>query len=162
MTAPHEHEHRRLGWHPDEIRLDEPTRASRLRWVIAVDTALPAGVAANAAACLAASAGASVAGLLGPGGTDGDGAWHPGLPWAGCTVLGATAAELAELRARAHASDDVAVVDMPGSAQTNRVYADYLRELAGTPAERLDLRAVGVLGPRRTIDRLTKRLGLLA
>lgn len=160
MTAANEDE--RIGWEPEEVRLDEPTRASRLRWVIVVDTALPAGVAVNAAACLAASAGAAVAGLLGPGGTDADGAQHPGLPWAGCAVLGATAAELTDLRTRALAAAAVFLVDMPGSAQTNRVYADYLSELAGTPADRLDLRAVSLLGPKNTIDRLTKRLGLLA
>lgn len=159
MNAPNEGQP--VGWDPDEIRLDEPTRASRLRWVFAVDTALPAGVAVNAAACLAASAGASVAGLVGPGGTDAGGAWHPGLPWAGCAVLGATAAELADLRTKALASDEVFLVDMPGSAQTNRVYADYLSELAGTPADGLDLRAVSVLGAKNKIDRLTKRLGLL-
>jgi hypothetical protein len=123
--------------------------------------ALPAGVAANAAACLAASAGARVSGLLGPGGNDADGAWHPGLPWAGCAVLGATAAELADLRTNALAAEDVLVVDMPGSAQTNRVYADYLTELAVTAADGLDLRAVSVFGPKNKIDRLTKRLGLL-
>ena len=151
----------KVGWDPDEVRLDEPTRASRLRWVIVVDTALPAGVAVNAAACLAASAGATVNGLLGPGGTDADGAWHPGLPWAGCAVLGATAGELVEFRVKALASDDVLVVDMPGSAQANRVYADYLTELAATAADMLDLRAVSVFGPKNKIDRLTKRLGLL-
>ena len=87
--------------------------------------------------------------------------WHPGLPWAGCAALGATAAELADLRAKALAADEVVVVDMPGSAQTNRVYAGYLTELAGTPADRLDLRAVSLLGPKNRVDRLTKRLGLL-
>jgi hypothetical protein len=150
-----------VGWQPAEVRLDEPTRASRLRWVIVVDSALAAGVAANAAACLAASAGATVSGLLGPGGEDADGAWHPGLPWAGCSVLAATAAELADLRTKALAAGDVLVVDMPGSAQTHRVYADFLAELAVTIADGLDLRAVSVLGPKNRIDRLTKRLGLL-
>ena len=159
MTTPNERQS--VGWGEDEIRLDEPTRASRLRWVIVLDSALPAGLAVNAAACLAASAGAAVAGLLGPGVADADGAWHPGLPWAGCAVLGATAAELADLRARALASDDVFVADVPGSAQTHRVYADYLSDLAGTPADRLDLRAVSVLGPKNKVDQLTKRLGLL-
>ena len=159
MTAPNES--KPMGWDPDEIRIDEPTRNSRLRWVIAIDSSLPGGVAVNAAACLAAVAGASVAGLLGPGGSDADGAWHPGLPWAGCAVLGATTPELTDLRTKALAADDVLVIDMPGSAQTNRVYADYLSELAGTPADRLDLRAVSLFGPKNRIDRLTKRLGLL-
>lgn len=150
-----------IGWQPDEVALDEPTRNSRLRWVIVVDAALPAGASVNAAACLAAAVGDRVAGLLGPGGPDADGAHHPGLPWAGCTVLAADAAGLADLRARAAGSDGVLVVDMPASAQTNRVYTDYLAELARTSAGGLDLRAVSVLGPKNRIDRLTKRLSLL-
>lgn len=42
---------------PGELRLDEPTRAGRLSWVIAVGAALPAGLSVNAAAW-----------LVGPGG----------------------------------------------------------------------------------------------
>ena len=76
-------------------------------------------------------------------------------------MLGATAADLAELRGRALAADEVVVFDMPGSAQTNRVYADHLSDLAGTSTDHLDLRAVSVLGPKNKVDRLTKRLGLL-
>lgn len=152
----------RLGWAPDEVALDEPTRRSRLRWVVVVDTSLPAGMAVNAAVCLAAATGEAVTGLLGPGGVDADGTWHPGLPWAGCTVLGASPQELLELRARATQAQDVLVSDMPGSAQTNRVYADYLRELGETGGAELALRAVSVLGPRNRVDRLVTGLALLA
>jgi hypothetical protein len=151
-----------VGWSPDEVRLDEATRRSRLRWVVVVDGALPAGLAVNAAACLAASSGAAVTGLVGPGGHDADGGWHPGLPWAGCTVLAATAQELVDLRAKATAGDGVLVSDVPASAQTNRVYADYLGELARSGTPDLGLRAVSLLGPRNRIDKLTKGLGLLA
>ena len=151
-----------IGWLPDEVRLDEPTRRSRLRWVVVVDATLPAGRAVNAAACLAASTGAAVAGLLGPGGQDADGGWHPGLPWAGCTVLAVSPQELLDLRTRAAGLKGVLVSDMPDGAQTHRVYADYLQELARSPTGELGLRAVSLLGPRNRIDRLTKRLSLLA
>ena len=151
-----------VGWAPEEVALDEPTRRRRLRWVVVVDASLPAGMAVNAAACLAAALGEAVAGLLGPGSEDADGTWHPGLPWAGCTVLGATPQELLELRARATGAQGVLVSDMPGSAQTNRVYAAYLQELQQTGAADLALRAVSVLGPRNRVDELVKRLPLLA
>lgn len=151
------------SWAADEVRLDEPTRASRLRWVLVVDEALPAGAVVNAGACLAAAVGYAVAGLLGPSGLDADGVPHPGLPWAGCTVLAASAAELTDLRVRATAAaPDVLVVDMPRSAQTNRVYADYLGELGRTSGPDLALRAISLLGPKNRVDRLTKRLSLLA
>lgn len=150
-----------LGWNPDEIAIGEPTRNSRLRWAVVVDAALTAGEAANAVACVAANAGQSVAGLIGPGGPDADGQPHPGLPWAGCTILAAPAEALLELRRKAVAAGDVAVCDMPASAQTNRVYAEYLDELAATPTDRLQRRALSLFGPKNRIAKLTGKLTLL-
>jgi Protein of unknown function (DUF2000) len=149
------------GWLPEEVLLDEPTRSSRLRWVLVVDADLPAGVAVNAAACTAAQVGSSVAGLLGPGGPDADGGVHPGLPWAGCTVLAASAEQLRDLHRKAAGALGVWAVGMPASAQTNRVYAEYLLELSKTPGDELGLRTLSLVGPRNRIDKLVGKLPLL-
>lgn len=149
------------GWRPEEIAIGEPTRNSRLRWAVVVDAALSPGEAANAVACVAAHTGQSITGLIGPGGADADGQLHPGLPWAGCTILAAPAEVLIELRRKAVAAGDVAVCDMPASAQTNRVYADYLDELAGTTIGALQLRALSLFGPKNRISKLTGKLDLL-
>lgn len=167
------------GFEPHEIATGESTRAARLKWVIIVDRALPAGLAVNAAVCVAASVGATVRGMLGPSALDADGAVHPGLPWAGCSILGATAEELLAVRAAALAlptpeaelapagtsagasGTGIHLTDMPQSAQTNRVYDGYLAELATTPAAGLHAAALSIVGPRRQVDRLTKRLTLL-
>jgi len=117
---------------PEEIITSEPTRSARLKWVIVADEAVTAGLMVNAVACIAASTGAAVTGLIGLGGRDASGHSHPGLPWAGCTVLTASSAALAEIREKA-AADGAVVVDMPRIAQTNRVYDDYLAELAPRP-----------------------------
>ena len=45
-----------IGFRPEEVDTAAPTRSARLKWVIVVDSALPAGRAVNAAACVAASA----------------------------------------------------------------------------------------------------------
>ncbi len=150
-----------LGWRPGEVAIDEPTRNSRLRWVIVVDAALSPGTAVNAVACVAAHVGRAVGGLLGPDGTDADGGTHPGLPWAGCTVLGASAEMLTEIRRKAVAAGDVDVCDTPASAQTNRVYAQYLDELSRTGDLALQLRALSLFGPKNRISKLTGRLELL-
>ena len=151
----------RVGWHDDEVLITEPTRNSRLRWVVVVDGQLPGGALVNAVACVAAHAGQAVAGLLGPDGIDADGGCHPGLPWAGCTVLAAPVEALLDLRRKALAAGDVAVFDVPRSAQTNRVYAEYLDELARTASDALELGAVSLFGPRNRISKLTRRLPLL-
>jgi hypothetical protein len=149
------------GYRPDEIVTGEPTRSARYKWAIVVDTTIPAGLMANAVACVAASTGALVEGLIAHGGPDASGHIHPGLPWAGCTVLGGSAEEIAAVRAKAVAAGDVLVADMPASAQTNRVYDDYLAELAGTKPEDLAVSAFSVLGPRNRVDKLVKKLALL-
>ncbi len=150
-----------LGWRPEDVAIDEPTRNSRLRWVIVVDAGLSPGTAVNAVACVAAHIGRVVGGLLGPDGTDAGGGGHPGLPWAGCTVLGASPDELTEIRRKAVAAGDVDVCDTPTSAQTNRVYAEYLAELARTQDDALQLRALSLFGPKNRISKLTGKLGLL-
>lgn len=151
-----------VGFTPEEIRLDESTRSARLKWVILVDEGLPAGRQVNAAACIAAATSARVPGLLGPDATDADGEQHPGLPWAGCTILAAASDALSAILVKATALDDVLVVDMPAIAQEVRVYSEYVEAMAATPLTGLAPLAVGLVGPRKSVDKLVKRLSLLA
>jgi hypothetical protein len=140
----------------------EPTRAAPLKWVIVVDQSVAAGRMVNAVACVAASTGAAVEGLIARGGPDTSGHYHPGLPWAGCTVVSASAEELRCVRDKTIASDGVLVVDMPASAQTHRIYDDYLHELAATDPRELACYALSMVGPRNRIDKIVKKLSLLA
>jgi hypothetical protein len=149
-----------LGYRPQEMTTGERTGAAKLKWVIAVDRSLPTGQAVNAAACVSAATAPAVPGLLGPGGHDGSGGWHEGLPWAGCSILGATSAELGELRAQAIAQD-MLVTDMPAAAQATRVYDEYIGALAASKSEELALLAVSVIGPRNRVAKLVRPFGLL-
>lgn len=151
-----------IGFLPDEILTGESTRAARLKWVVVVDESLPAGRMVNAVACIAASTGAAVDGLVAQGGPDAAGQHHPGIPWTGCTVLAASPVVLAEVRTKAVAAEGLLVVDMPEVAQRHRVYDDYLGELATIVPADLGVCAVSVIGPRNRIDKLVKRLPLLA
>jgi hypothetical protein len=150
-----------VGFRPEEIRLDEPTRSARLKWVIVVDSGLPAGRAVNAAVCAASATGRAITGLLGPDVEDGDGFAHAGLPWAGCTILGATTEQLTDLRRRAAGTLGVHVADMPAEAQSTRIYTDYRDRLAGRGAAEIEYYAVSLVGPRNRIDKLVKKLALL-
>jgi hypothetical protein len=145
-----------------EIQTAESTRAARLKWVVIVDRETPPGRMVNAVACISAATGALVDGLIARGGPDAEGVEHPGLPWAGCTVVATSAEKLANARAKAIAATDLLVVDMPQSAQTNRVYDDYLAELALTSPADLAITAVSIVGDRAEVEAITKRLSLLA
>ncbi|WP_308281610.1 DUF2000 domain-containing protein [Cellulomonas sp. PS-H5] len=150
-----------VGFAPDEIRLDEPTRSARLKWVVVVDEALEPGRAANAVACVTAATATGVPGLMGPTASDAGGDVHTGLPWTGCTVLGAPRATLAELRAKAAAAPGVHVADMPAIAQQIRVYGEYLAAMAERPVDDHDYLALSIVGPRNRVDRLVGKLRLL-
>jgi Protein of unknown function (DUF2000) len=142
-----------------ERRTDLSTKELAVKWVIVIDRDLPRGLQANAAACLAASTGVSVPAIVGSGGVDASGTPHAGLPWTGCTVLGAPAAIVARIRNEAAAEPDLVVADMAAVAQRTNVYDDYLAELART--EEPAYYAVSLFGPRAVVERLTGRLPLL-
>ncbi|WP_329454801.1 DUF2000 domain-containing protein [Streptomyces sp. NBC_01497] len=150
-----------VGFAADEIDQDAPTRAARLKWVVVVDGSLPAGRAVNAAICVAAATSDAVGGMLGDTAVDADGAAHPGLPWAGCSVLAADSATLRAVRAKAAASEGTFVADMPAAAQHTRVYSEYLDSVGETAGDALDYYAVSIVGPRNRVDKIVKKLPLL-
>lgn len=153
-------EERMVGFAADEIDPWASTRDARLKWVVIVDEALDAGRAVNAAVCVAAATQGRVAGVIGPDGVDADGGRHPGLPWAGCSILGAPAEALASIRVKAAGREDVFVADMPEEAQATRVYGEYLDRVAAKGSGELQYLAVSVVGPRRAVDRIVGRLPL--
>lgn len=150
-----------VGFAPDEVRTGEPTRSARLKWVVVVDAGLPAGRAVNAAVCVASATAAAVTGLLGPEAVDASGSTHPGLPWAGCSVLAARPDQLGAIRAKAQASLGVHVADMPVPAQHTRVYDDYLGQVAGSAADDLAYYALSIVGPRNRVDKIVGKLPLM-
>ncbi|WP_225448321.1 DUF2000 family protein [Streptacidiphilus sp. P02-A3a] len=97
----------------EDIRTDLSTRKAKLKWVIVVDETVAAGRLVNAAACMAATVGKTPPDLVGREGEDASGGAHPGLPWAGCSVLAAEAGTLHALRAEAVAEGDELLRDQP-------------------------------------------------
>ncbi|HVX46074.1 MAG TPA: DUF2000 domain-containing protein [Mycobacteriales bacterium] len=148
-----------VGYAPEEIRIEAATRSTRLKWVILVDAELPAGRAVNAAVCVATATGEAVRGLLGPDVKDARGVVHPGLPWGGCSILSASAEQLAQIRRKALEFPEIFLADMPEAAQSVRVYAEYLDRVANE--DEMPYLAVSLIGPRKRIDRLVGRLPLL-
>jgi len=150
-----------VGFAPDEVRTGESTRSARLKWVVVVDRDLPAGRVVNAAVCVAAATARAVPGLLGPDATDATGSVHPGLPWAGCTVLAADAATVRRVREKGVARAGTFVADMPVAAQETRVYDEYVARLGADAADDVQYVAVSLVGPRNGVDRIVGGLPLL-
>lgn len=129
------------------------------RCVIVLDEALPAGLAANAAAVLALTLGATVPGLVGPELVDAHGDRHPGLIPHGLPVLAAARDALPGLRERAQ-SAQLGVIDFPVVGQQTTDYEELRRQVADLDAHRLSYLGVLVYGPRRAVSRVTGGLAL--
>jgi hypothetical protein len=130
------------------------------RCVIVVDADLAPGLAANAAAVLAVTLGATVDELAGPDLVDADGEVHPGLFEKGLPVLGAERHALPELRARALAAG-VGVIDIPAVGQQTDDYDDVRAHVERTATADLEYLGLALHGPRRAVSRVTGTLRLL-
>jgi hypothetical protein len=136
------------------------TGQSAQRCVIVVDEDLAPGLAANAAAVLALTLGATVEGLLGPDLVDADGDVHPGLFAAGLPVLGASCAALSGLRARA-VNAGLGVIDIPALGQQTNDYEEVRAYVASTATADLEYLGLALHGSRRAVSRVTGTLRLL-
>ncbi len=144
-----------------DIKIEtEAAAIAEPRCVVVVDESLPAGLAANAAAVLALTLGASVTDLPGPALIDADGISHPGLIPHGLTVLRAPVEALGDLRLRA-AREGLVVIDFPKDGQRTNDYEEFRDRVASIPTDRLRYLAVLIFGGRREVRRLTGNLPLL-
>lgn len=150
-----------VGFAPEEVDFSLSTRQARLKWVVVVNADLPPGRAANAAICAAAPTVAAVPGLLGADAADAEGTVHPGLPWAGCSVLVADSATLRTVRAKAASRTDTFVADVPAAAQSTRVYSDFIAAVGKTQTEDIDYCAISIVGPRNPVDKMVGKLPLM-
>jgi hypothetical protein len=132
----------------------------RTRCVVIVDEELPPGLAANAAAMVALTLGATVDGLPGADLVDADGHSHPGLIAAGIPILAASRVQLSDLHARAQ-RESVGVVDLPAFGQQTTDYESVIERVGHTPAAELEYLGIALHGPRRAVSRLTGSLRLL-
>jgi hypothetical protein len=130
------------------------------RCVIVLDEGLVPGLAANAAAVLALTLGATVDGLVGADLVDADGDVHPGLFAAGLPVLAAARETLSDLRARALLAG-VGVIDIPALGQQTNDYDEVRAYVARTATDDLEYLGLALHGPRRAVSRVTGTLRLL-
>jgi hypothetical protein len=134
--------------------------AERTRCIIVVDAALPAGLAANAAAVLAVTLGATVDGLVGAELVDAEGSRLPGLIPQGLPVLAAPRAALADLRARAREAG-IGIIAFPSLGQQTNDYDEVRAWVADRPTAEIDYLGLALHGARRAVSRVTGNLALL-
>lgn len=134
--------------------------ASRHKCTIVIDEALAIGLAMNAASVIGISFGKTFENLVGPDLSSGDGVRYPGVIYAPLPVLRAPNATIQALLNSA--GDDEEVYSMPFSAlaQSCRTYDEYGERISAVNSEHIELVAIGLVGPKKKITRLTGNLPL--
>ena len=128
--------------------------------VIVVDQGLERGVAANVIGLLGISVGRHVDGIVGPDVVDASGRAHRGMSTIGLPVLAADAETLNRLHQDSLDHPDITVLDVTDAAVSSRDYDTYTQRLQN-PERGWRPLGLALSGPRRQVDRLTGRLGLL-
>lgn len=130
------------------------------RCVIIIDSELPAGRAANAAAVIALTIGQRHPALVGLPLVDASGCEHPGLIPIGITVLAADRATLSVIRGKG-AGTGCDIIDFPIQGQQTTDYAAFQQAVAQVVTEELQYVGVALIGERKPIGKIVAKLGLL-
>lgn len=134
--------------------------ANHHRCTIVIDNQLPAGLAMNAASVIGISFGKLIDNLVGPDQQSGDGLNYPGVIYAPLPVLLAEGNTLRELQKTCSADIDIFTMPFSALAQSCKTYDEYGERIASAHSEHIELVAIGLIGPKKKITRLTGNLKL--
>lgn len=130
--------------------------------VIIVDGTLPLGAIANSAAVVAASFGKLHPEMIGEDLPDHRGQVHAGITTMALPILKGDPGLLKKLRELVHQFEPaLKVVDLISATRTTRSYREYADALAMGPDDAIQYQALGLMGDRKLVTRLTGSLGLL-
>ena len=129
------------------------------RCSIVLNDNLQPGLAANAAAVLAASIGRAYPEIVGPAVLDGAGNVHPGITRIPLPILQTDAESLRRLAVSAR-QGGVEVFGFTDVAQTCHRYEEYTARMASAEPGRLTYAGLALFGPVTDVRRLTGDLAL--
>lgn len=128
--------------------------------VIIINNSLPAGIIANATACLGFSLGSQLPEELGPPQTDASGVAHGGLLNMPIPILAADAQRLHAITNEAYAAGLDCVFDMSEAAQSSKTQDEYKAKIASITTEDMRYWAVACYGPKKVVNKLCGGLPL--
>jgi hypothetical protein len=131
----------------------------RRRCAIVLDGGLSPGLAANAAAVLAASVGRSHPEIIGPDVADASGGVHPGITTIPFPILRADAGQLSRLAVLAREAG-LGLCAFTELAQGCRSYDEYAARMGATSAPGLSYVGLSLFGDGPAVRRLTGGLAL--
>ncbi|WP_380182431.1 DUF2000 domain-containing protein [Kalamiella sp. sgz302252] len=133
--------------------------ASQHRCTIIIDKDLPAGLAMNAASVIGISFGRTTENLVGPDMQSVDEVNYPGVIYSPLPVLLAPSDYIRELQ-RIAKEEDIYAMPFSALAQSCKTYDEYGERISSVSSENIELVAIGLIGPKKRITRLTGNLAL--
>lgn len=134
--------------------------ASQHRCTIIIDKNLPAGLAMNAASVIGISFGRIVENLVGPDMQSLDEVNYPGVIYSPLPVLLASGEYLSEIQANAESDDEIYVMPFSALAQSCKTYEEYGEKISSVKSNNIELVAIGVIGPKKKLTKMTGNLPL--
>ena len=134
--------------------------ATQQRCTIVVDNQLGPGLAINAASVIGISFGRLVENLVGPDMHSAAGVNYPGVIYAPLPVLKAEGSYVQELLQVAQQDDEILMIPFSALAQSCKTYDEYGERISSVSSPQIELVAIGLIGPKKKITRLTGNLPL--
>jgi len=139
--------------------VESPPHSLAARCVVILNSALPAGKAANAAAVLALTLGQRHPHLVGEPLVDAASKTYPGLIAIGISVLSASGAAMSALFEQT-ASSDLDCVIFPSDGQQTTNYAAFRAMVLRQTPDLMQLAGIGLVGEKQAVRKLTANLKL--
>ncbi|HBV39709.1 MAG TPA: DUF2000 domain-containing protein [Erwinia sp.] len=133
--------------------------ASQHRCTIIIDKDLPAGLAINAASVIGISFGRTTENLVGPDMQSLDDVNYPGVIYSPLPVLLAPGSYIQELQ-RIAKEENLYAMPFSALAQSCKTYDEYGERISSVSSENIELVAIGLMGPKKRITKLTGNLAL--
>lgn len=134
--------------------------ASQHRCTIIIDKNLPAGLAMNAASVIGISFGRTVENLVGPDMQSLDEVNYPGVIYSPLPVLLASGEYLHELQTHSENDDEIYAMPFSALAQSCKTYEEYGERISSVNSNNIELVAIGLIGPKKKITKMTGNLSL--
>ena len=122
---------------------------------------LPLGIMANTAAILGVSLGKHAPTLAREDVYDSTEGKHPGIVQYPLPILKANQETLASIYQKVQTMEDVYFVDFTNIAQSCLDYDDYIQKMIKATQETIEYYGIALLGPKKSINRLSGSLPLL-
>lgn len=131
------------------------------KYVLIVDNSLSVGEQSNVAAVLAMTIGNKIEGIIGGDVYDGERVLHQGITQLNLPVLTANQAQLNTIYEAVRGNKEIFMVDFTETAQKSRSYEEYISKLSDETSGTLVYIGLGLVGDKKSINKLTGNLRLL-